>query len=316
MIINSDGSMKVEVMLVVKEQENDENQTDDMITNNDTSIDEAMKNNLESHGFIIKDYKEEGYAGQVISKVINSIDEVTSTNKLEPVNLYMLLGDEEGKVPPLQYYFYKNNDNYVADFIFEFIEEENKEETEMDMSSLFEMFDIKYKVTLPEKSISNNAHSFSEDGKTLTWDIKYVETNPIKFEFSLPKLNENIKEEDAKNKIITFIEDNIIYIGIDLLLLLIVIMLLIYYIVKRNKKEIVNEMPNIIANTEESIGNSTMENPVITPTEEVANHTQNIVNNPINQGPVMETPVALNNETLINQPTNIINNEAQNIEKL
>ena len=46
-----------------------------------------------------------------------------------------------------------------------------------------------FSVTLPTKAISSNASSVSEDGKTLTWDLKHGELNEVKFEFRLSNTN-------------------------------------------------------------------------------------------------------------------------------
>lgn len=59
-------------------------------------------------------------------------------------------------------------------------------------------FDLEYKVTLPEKPISSNATSVSEDGKTLTWKMTYRKKNSVQYEFKLGK--DEIKKENSKRK--------------------------------------------------------------------------------------------------------------------
>ena len=59
-------------------------------------------------------------------------------------------------------------------------------------------FDLEYKVTLPEKPISSNATSVSEDGKTLTWKMTYRKKNSVQYEFKLGK--DEIKKENSKRE--------------------------------------------------------------------------------------------------------------------
>lgn len=59
-------------------------------------------------------------------------------------------------------------------------------------------FDSEYKVTLPEKPISSNATSVSEDGKTLTWKMTYRKKNSVQYEFKLGK--DEIKKENSKRE--------------------------------------------------------------------------------------------------------------------
>ena len=59
-------------------------------------------------------------------------------------------------------------------------------------------FDLEYKVTLPEKPISSNATSVSEDGKTLTWKMTYRKKNSVQYEFKLRK--DEIKQENSKRE--------------------------------------------------------------------------------------------------------------------
>ena len=338
MTINSDGSMNVEIMLVTEEQE--ENTEDDgMNMNTDTSISEEMKDNLERYGFIVTDYNQDGYVGQVISKRINSINEVTSSTKIDPVNLYMLLGDEEGTTPPIQTYFYKQGNNYVADFIFKMTDDET---VDNNMIALYDMFEITYKVTLPERSISNNAHSFSEDGKTLTWNLKVNEENPIKFEFSLPNLNNNdsdIKAEE-ESKFATFIKENITYIGMGLIFLLVVIVIIVSF-VRKNKKEndVINTLDSKpISDLDAGISNNQNEqnvntsipqmvNPVIMPNNVVETPTSNVVvDNNANQVPVSDVASAepqmvntsldkvdVNSNEVQNTINNVVNNVSQQV---
>ena len=85
-------------------------------------------------------------------------------------------------------------------------------------------FDLEYKVTLPEKPISSNATSVSEDGKTLTWKMTYGKKNSVQYEFKLGK------DEIKKEKSITS------YIGSILPTIGVVIILIVALVVQNKKK--------------------------------------------------------------------------------
>ena len=52
-----------------------------------------------------------------------------------------------------------------------------------------------FSLTLPKASISNNATTVSEDGKTLTWNLVSGNISTIEFEFEFPSIfHETIKK--------------------------------------------------------------------------------------------------------------------------
>ena len=85
-------------------------------------------------------------------------------------------------------------------------------------------FDLEYKVTLPEKPISSNATSVSEDGKTLTWKMTYGKKNSVQYEFKLGK--DKIKKEKSITS----------YIGSILPTSGVVIILIVALVVQNKKK--------------------------------------------------------------------------------
>ena len=99
-----------------------------------------------------------------------------------------------------------------------------------DLSTLSNMIDMTFQITLPNESISNNATSISNDKKTLTWDLVTNENKEISVTFALPNENKNL----------------IIYGGIGLGVLLILIILII--VISKNKKKKVNNTPNVNQN--------------------------------------------------------------------
>ena len=86
--------------------------------------------------------------------------------------------------------FYKDGDNYIADFMFNFASEEEGTDTESliseeEMQELIDSMDMKYTITLPQEPKSHNATEVSKDGKTLTWKLQYGKKNEVNFEFEL-----------------------------------------------------------------------------------------------------------------------------------
>ena len=62
-------------------------------------------------------------------------------------------------------------------------------EDSLDYSALMSSLDLKMKVNLPYKALSNNATTVEADGKTLTWDLLKLESDTIEFEFELYNTN-------------------------------------------------------------------------------------------------------------------------------
>jgi len=117
----------------------------------------------------VEQYNKDGYKGYTISENVGNIDKfVTTDANAEKVNIEEA---EDGKM------FIKNGEVYKSNLTF-------TNEQLSGASSYEQMgaaFDIKFILTLPNKSISNNATTVSSDGKTLTWDL--MKTSNIDFEF-------------------------------------------------------------------------------------------------------------------------------------
>ncbi len=168
------------------------------------SFDKSDYKEYEKAGYKVEEYKEKKddaeYEGVKISKKFANIDDV-STNKDEAVEFTKLF-DENAK-PEDVHFFYKNGDVYKANLTFNLVDDNSNSSDNTDYSQYQSYFDLEYKVTLPEKPISNNATSVSEDGKTLTWKMKYGEKNSIQYEFRTSKEKATSKEKnDSNNKFI------------------------------------------------------------------------------------------------------------------
>lgn len=175
------------------------------------SFDKNDYKEYEKAGYKVEEYKEKKddaeYEGVKISKKFASIDDV-STNKDEAVEFTKLF-DENAK-PEDVHFFYKNGDVYKANLTFNLVDDDSNSSDNTDYSQYQSYFDLEYKVTLPEKPISNNATSVSEDGKTLTWKMKYGEKNSIQYEFRASKEKAISKEKDNSNNKFIYIAGGVV----------------------------------------------------------------------------------------------------------
>ena len=137
--------------------------------------------------------------------------------KLDEAIEFAKLFDEDAKPEDVRF-FYKNGDVYKANLTFNIVDENIGDIGDTDYSQSQDYFDLEYKVTLPEKPISNNATSVSEDGKTLTWKMKIGEKNNIQYEF---KFAEKKAVSENKNSKLTYIAGG--FIGIVIIAAIVVV---------------------------------------------------------------------------------------------
>lgn len=200
---------------------------------------------LEEKGFKVEEFTEEKdgntISGVKIIKTYSNIDDITKDK--EVVVDFSKMFDAENKASfDDSQFFYKNGNKYVAHFVFDFSSNDGE-----DYSSYSSMFDMKYTIKLPQKSISNNATSVSEDGKELTWNLKYGEKNDVEFEFSFA--------------------NNLVFYIIGGIALVLIIVLVVIFVLKKKKKN-----PNV--------------NNFGTPVVNNASQPVNSVNQPVNAQPV------------------------------
>lgn len=121
----------------------------------------------EDFGFTSKRYSDGDYKGFTYSKTIANIDEITKDNASFDIleNIY--------EIPGIAL-FVKEGNNYVSKIHYSPLDDLAQYEIETN---------FKFSVTLPNKAISHNANSFSEDGKTLTWNWNATQSGNIDFEF-------------------------------------------------------------------------------------------------------------------------------------
>ncbi len=153
-------------------------------------IDEKDMQELKDAGYEVQlnEDKENYIYTMNISKHIASIDNISSTEE-STVKFQDML--EKNSV-----IFTKTpNNTYKA----EIINDTNEENPEISSEQMKEYMTYVYEVNLPNKAISHNATSTSNNDKTLTWDIMTSDT--INFEFAFPE--KNATNSKSNNKILT-----------------------------------------------------------------------------------------------------------------
>ena len=131
---------------------------------------EADESNLKA-----EKYEKDGFKGYRFTGKIASIDEITVANESElDVEDVTELADSK--------LFVKNKGVYKAILPFDTNGEYDSSNIPSNMG-----IDMKLIVTLPDKAISSNATTVSEDGKTLTWDLMKLSGKNITFEFKFPQ---------------------------------------------------------------------------------------------------------------------------------
>lgn len=146
---------------------------------------DKTKRSYEELGFKVTQYEDDIYKGYKLSKKYDSIDQISSSN-CSQVEITQLLNMDLDNL--VLFKSDKNNDitTYTADFIYN-LAVEKTENTETDYTEYTETMSFKYTITLPSNSkiISENADEKTNNGYTLTWNIKYGELKNIDFIFTI-----------------------------------------------------------------------------------------------------------------------------------
>ncbi|MDD2391726.1 MAG: hypothetical protein PHU94_02155 [Bacilli bacterium] len=169
-------------------------------------------------GFKVTEYTDENYKGVIATKRIKNIDNYSKEEdvqfllntlfeeKIENIKLFSI---KKG-ILSNKYKAYINfdttdlterdentdyNDELETEEDIEYSEqiETDEDQFDTDPQKILSYMDLKYSITLPYGSISNNATDVSEDGKTLTWDFAKItdekgELTPIEYEFEIYNL--------------------------------------------------------------------------------------------------------------------------------
>ena len=217
---------------------------------------------LKKAGFKVEKYSEGNYEGFKITRKINNIDEVSTTEDviydlsgmMEPNddNKYMfkvVKGDEKNTYYA-KFKFESDSSSLDSDDLKE--DENNQEESilpdedndiltttgenddltigssdsNMDLSGLANSMDLSFQVILPNSAISSNATTKENNNKNLTWKLNATGSQTLEFAFELSDSNSNM----------------LLYIGIGIGVLLILVLIFLLTR-KKGKKEVapVNE---------------------------------------------------------------------------
>ena len=197
MNINNDGSVELIMKYSMQKQNVNKEDNDKDSTKFTSNVEVNLEdyNFLKKYGYSIEEFTEtlennEEADGVIIYKKFHSLDEITSDKKL--VLDFFQVFEEEDKNYTYDKFFYKEDNKYTANFIFDLTPEingtNNSNNTNLgfDYSQYENLFNFKYTVTLPNsvKYIESNATDVSKDGKTLTWKLDLGKTNEVNFGFA------------------------------------------------------------------------------------------------------------------------------------
>ena len=123
----------------------------------------------EELGFTATRYEQDGFKGITYTKTISNIDSITGESaSFDIIQDYVEISSSK--------LFIKDGDNYVSKIIYSPVTEDSSYTIDQEMI---------FALTLPNKPVSHNADSISDDGKTLTWDLSDATTaGNIEFTFS------------------------------------------------------------------------------------------------------------------------------------
>lgn len=189
--IKGDGSLEYKVFFGMDSellsnliQMNNTDITEEEVIDEDTLVKFASENIKAPYleGFTVEPGKNGEFYG---NNYIYKVDDINKVSSNDAVKVNVADYENEEKLLKDQKLFSVNKDIYSGNFIFDLTVEDEGESSEMAEIEYF----YDFSVTLPTKAISSNASSVSEDGKTLTWDLKHGELNEVKFEFRLSNTN-------------------------------------------------------------------------------------------------------------------------------
>ncbi len=223
------------------------------------SLEDADISEIEKQGFHVEKYSENNMEGFTISKKVNNIDLISSTEDTEYDLSGMLQNDsEKNYIFKVKKGLLKNT--YTAKFKFDAsdsdlsdIEEEynadddlswDSEEddtnfdtsslSDFDISSMMSNLDLSFNVSLPYSAKSNNATSTENDNKKLSWSFMSSGQNTAEFEFELYNI------------------ENIFLIGGAIIIVLIIAIILFMKRKKSNKNKNMEPMITPVNNSPES----------------------------------------------------------------
>lgn len=160
--------------------------------NEEEFLSDEERAELESMGYTVEtNLDEKNYVYSIhISQHFDNIDDITSDNLIE-VNLEEVFNGGGNNL-----FFSRTDDgNYQANYVWK-VSDEDVSYEDVDIS---EFLTVSYEISLPYASISNNATTVSEDGRTLTWDLMNSDTINYEFSFDSPEDTTNNGDTSISN---------------------------------------------------------------------------------------------------------------------
>ncbi|MTV48121.1 DUF3153 domain-containing protein [Heliobacillus mobilis] len=159
--VNPDGSGDLKYAVLVDKS---------LITQNESDPLSDLKQGAESSGFTVNPLEQEGYIGFEASKKVKNIAKETSND--------VFLG-KIGEGFTLQKSFLKTTYKLNTDIDLSDLNFVANEKLNPFVQAAMKQVKLKLTVDLPVAAMSSNATSASNNGKSLTWDLKAGETNHI-----------------------------------------------------------------------------------------------------------------------------------------
>jgi len=226
-------------------------------------LEEKDKEELVKKGFTVEDYEDTDNKGFKLTKKISNIDDYSSDSDVEysisgifeeasnEKIFKVVKGDAKNKY--IANFKFDSNDNTLnddeestTDAVVDGDEGSSGASIEGDTGDLSQMgeamsstLDLKFIVKLPDKPISDNATSKSEDGRELTWKLNTNQTDNIKFEFELnnsgAKTNNGIT---STNNIFSKIDTSMIIGVVALIIGVVALVIALITMNNKNKKKL------------------------------------------------------------------------------
>ena len=186
------------------------------------SIEEELKKDEMYKDAKFEKYDDGTYKGYTVTKELGTLDELSTESATERVSI-----SDENFIG--QKMFIKKGNTYTSNLAI--TSEAEDMESVSQYQAMGAIFDIKFVVVLPSKSISNNADAVSEDGLTLSWDLmKKTATYPINLDFAFEVKDASISSSNA-----------LMYAGIIGLVVIIVVIVLVIVSSKKKAKAVTND---------------------------------------------------------------------------
>ncbi len=156
MKVKNNGKVDISMLVGAK---NMGSETSESSSANSEKTEEAKKK-LEQEGWEYKEYNEDGYIGYIITKRDIEMDEVSKN----------LDASSDVDTNPDKFVITKNGNKYTLSW--DAMSGDNSSQASQYTNYITSSGGyFKFVLELPNKPISSNATSVSDDGKTLTWDL-------------------------------------------------------------------------------------------------------------------------------------------------